>query len=223
VNPSPAALRARFGRCVAALGGRAEAADAVADTLLAAWAEPHRRYHDLEHLADCLRELDEAGAPAGRAVLAELALWYHDVVYVPGRGDSEARSAARLEADGSDLGLPDDVTARAAALVRATAHLGADPEAPLPDDAALVVDVDLAILGQPPERFLRFEHAVREEYAGVPRLLYFARRKAFLRRLLAAGHVYRTEAFRRRYEARARANVEALLRSPRYRWWRWIL
>jgi predicted metal-dependent HD superfamily phosphohydrolase len=39
-------------------------------------------------------------------------------------------------------------------------------------DAALLVDIDLAILGSPPERFERYERGVRLEYGHVPEKAY---------------------------------------------------
>lgn len=213
--PDRAALAARFAGLVTRLGG--VASEAVFARVYEAWSGPARRYHNVEHLVDCLRALD---AVAGGDE-AELALWYHDVVYEPGATDCEERSARQLLADAAEMGIPGAQVAavpggaaseRAAAAVRATAHGGAVSD-PL---AALVADIDLSILGRDPLRFMDYEYGVGEEYAAVPAKAFFAGRKRFLTALLAAP-LFHTPAFRERYEAGARAQVAALLASARYR------
>lgn len=216
----PDALATRFAALVTRLGGHATEADPVFRRLVTAWTSPGRRYHDLEHLADCLREVDRSAAPPSVADLAELALWYHDVVWAPRATDAEARSAARLEADAALLSLSPSVASAAAACVRATAHLaGVTPSGAA---AELVVDADLAILGRDPLRFLEYEFGVAEEHPRTPSIAFILARGRFLAGLLASPAIFRTQAFRDRYEATARANLAALLGSPRYRMHRWL-
>jgi predicted metal-dependent HD superfamily phosphohydrolase len=215
-----AAFADRFEALVRRLGGQAAQAHDVFRRLRRAWSAEERRYHDLQHLADCLRELDEASAQRGTADMAELALWYHDAVQEPRAGDCEERSAAMLREDGASLGLRRDSVLAAEASVRATAHFaGATRRGPAAD---LAVDIDLSILGRDVLRFMEFEYAVAEEYASVPAPTYFLARGRFLAALLASPSIFRTEHFRERYEARARSNIAALLRSPRYRAHRWL-
>ncbi|HEX7899907.1 MAG TPA: N-methyl-D-aspartate receptor NMDAR2C subunit [Planctomycetota bacterium] len=166
------------------------------DLLKARYAEPHRRYHTLEHIEHCLAEFDPALAQDPEAV--ELAIWFHDAVYDTRRSDNEERSAAWL----LEL-LPE--AKRAAELILVTKH----HQASTPDEA-LLVDVDLAILGQSKERFDRYEKQIREEYAWVPGLIFRRKRRKILRGFLERPFIYGTEAFRAKYEAAARAN---LLRS----------
>lgn len=215
-RPDEASLRRRFGRLVGRLGARANV-DAVFFRLHADWSSTARRYHDVEHLADCLRELDREPESPSRDVI-ELALWYHDAVYEPGASDSEERSATRLVADAAELGLATAHARAAAALVRATAH-GAHQEGG--DLAALVADIDLSILGRDPLRFMEYEYGVEEELAAIPRIALRRGRGSFLARLLEAP-IYRTASFRERFEDAARANIAALLESPRYRPYRWL-
>jgi predicted metal-dependent HD superfamily phosphohydrolase len=88
-------------------------------------------------------------------------------------------------------------------MVMATAHLGADLEG----DAALTVDVDLSILGQPSAIYDAFEHAVRKEYWWVPRRRFCAARVRVLRSFLDRSAIFRWPLFRERYESVARANL----------------
>jgi len=241
-----APLRARFIALVERLGGHGDRSSQAFARLETAWSAPHRRYHDREHLLDCLRELDgvrrESGGPASgtaaqgtRADVAELALWYHDAVYDPGRRDSEELSARLLLAEAAASNIPSRLALASAACVRATAHgapraatdraadaLHAATSASSEPPIDLVNDIDLAILGRDDLRFLEYEYSVEEEYAHVWSPYYFVARGRFLEALLAAPSIYRTRHFRARYEARARAHLEGLLASSRYRLHRWL-
>lgn len=215
------ALRGRFAALVERLGGDAPASSEVVERLCAAWGGAARRYHDLGHLAACLHELDKARAEPAIADLVELALWYHDAVYEPGAGDCEQRSARLLEADAAVLALPAEAVRRAADLVLATAH--GHGGAPVGDRATdLIVDIDLSILGRDVLSFMDFEYGVEEEYASTARFAFRVGRGRFLASLLASPHIFRTAYFRDRYERAARAQIGALLRSPRYRPYRWF-
>jgi predicted metal-dependent HD superfamily phosphohydrolase len=75
----------------------------------------------------------------------------------------------------------------------------------------LVVDVDLAILGEDGARFDEYERQVREEYAWVPDLMYRRTRAEVLQRFLDRGSIYSTAGMREWGEERARANLERSL------------
>jgi predicted metal-dependent HD superfamily phosphohydrolase len=73
--------------------GRAGDAEKTAADLVARYREPHRAYHNLDHIADCLEKLELA-----RSMLrdddfkaVELALFWHDAVYDPRAADNEEK------------------------------------------------------------------------------------------------------------------------------------
>lgn len=216
-RPDATILRGRFVGLVTRLGARSDGGP-IAERLLAAWNEPQRFYHDVEHLAECLATVDEALEAGANHDLAELALWYHDAVYDPRGKDNEGKSARSLETDGAVLGLPTELTLRGANLVRATAHGSAGPS----DDplAALVCDIDLAILGRDAMRFLEFEDSVRMEYAHVGSLAFAIARGRFLASLMDLPRIYASQWAHERFEDAARRNIGELLGSPRYLAWR---
>ena len=78
-------------------------------------------------------------------------------------------------------------------------------------DTVLVVDIDLAILGQSADLYAGFERAIRREYWWVPRARYVAGRSAVLERFLARSSIYQHDVFYERYEHRARQNLTAEL------------
>jgi predicted metal-dependent HD superfamily phosphohydrolase len=170
-----------------------------------AWNGMGRHYHTLTHLDACLREFDGVRELAARPAEVELALWLHDAVYRSWRRDNEARSA-ELAAD-LFRAAPIECVERVRYMILDTQHR----EQELGGDNALVVDVDLSILGQPAEVYGGFERAIRREYWWVPRARYVAGRSAVLEGFLGRSSIYQHDVFYRRYEARARENVMAEL------------
>jgi len=195
-------LRERFGDLWRRMGA-VDDGRRVFDDLLRAYREPHRRYHGVDHLGDCLEQLDGASATGEDRDLAETALWFHDAVYVPGAADNEARSAEWAARALAAAGAPEARAHQVARLVRLTDH--ARPA----DDpvGALVCDVDLSILGRPPAEFAEYERRIRAEYAHIPEPLYRMARASVLAGLLAREPLYRSDHFRGLYEAAARRNL----------------
>lgn len=190
---------------------------ALQEALAAAYAAPPRAYHHLGHVAEVLAELDRAGDERPWRGPAEVyvAALFHDAVYVAGRGDNEARSAA----------LAREVLPRAAPEVRVDAgrvdhlilltarHGSLGPADVAGDpDAARLLDADLAILAAPPAAYDAYERAIAAEYAAaVPAEAYRAGRRRFLERLLAAPRLFLDEANHDRLDRQARANLARAL------------
>ena len=180
--------------------------------VVAAWSEPHRRYHDLAHLAAVLGMAGRlvAGAPDPDAV--RLAAWYHDVVYDPQRTDNEQISADRARAGLRGL-VPDERVDEVVRLVLLTTS-----HDPAPDDrnGAALCDADLAVLAGPPEAYAGYASAVRAEYGHLSDEVFTAGRIAVLEQLLALPRLYRLPVVADDWTPRARANMTAeltLLRS----------
>lgn len=176
--------------------------------LIARYREPQRAYHTLDHVADCLRWLDEVRPLLASADEAALALWFHDAVYDPRRADNEEQSAALAAGALRAAGVGADAVARVAGLIRLTSHTAAE----VTGDGAIVCDIDLAILGAPPERFAQYDTAIRQEYAWVPEDIFRRERARVLAAFLARPRIYHTPYFGDALEQRARANLSAAIR-----------
>jgi predicted metal-dependent HD superfamily phosphohydrolase len=181
--------------------------DAWRDRLLASYAEPTRHYHTRQHLEECLALCDAFAHLAERPGEVALALWFHDAIYAPLANDNEAKSAAWAGAALREAGAGDAVIDRVQALIMATAR----HEAPDAGDTALVIDIDLAILGAAPARFAQYEAQIRAEYAAVPPDVFRDKRRAVLAQFLARPTLYTTPALRTRFEDQARANLRHAL------------
>ena len=184
------------------LGAKGDGEQAYAD-LVARYAEPHRAYHTLAHVAECLTTLDGARHLAVYPDEVELAVWFHDAIYDPHREDNEAQSAelARRTALGADVRKAS--AKRVYHLILATRHaaLPSDP------DQQLLVDVDLASLALPWDEFEENGRRIRQEYAFVPDEQFRAARVALFESFLSRPCIYATDLFRGKYEEQARRNL----------------
>lgn len=178
--------------------------------LQARYGEPHRAYHTWAHIEALLTDFQRLNWAAPLAV--EAALFFHDAVYQPLTTDNEAASAAlmrgvlqgRLERDALD---------HAEAIVLATARHTV-PEGlsdALAGDIRQFLDMDLAILGAPPDVFDAYDVAIRREFAEVPDAVFYPRRRAVMAGFLARPRIYLTDAFHRTHDAPARANLARLV------------
>lgn len=183
------------------------AARATGAELVARWAEPHRRYHTLAHLAAVLAAIDRLAGAAADPVAVRLAAWFHDAVYDGRPGWDEERSAQLAQARLPRCGVPAERVAEVARLVRLTA--AHDTLAEGDRDGAVLCDADLAVLGG--SGYQSFTGQIRQEYAHVPDELFRQGRAGVLRRLLDVPRLYRTDEAHELWEQRARANMSAEL------------
>jgi predicted metal-dependent HD superfamily phosphohydrolase len=161
-----------------------------------------RGYHDVLHLSEVVRRIDELGH--GDDVSLVLAAWFHDAVYDDQPDPSNEERSARLaetELAGSDVDV-----AEVARLVRLTAT-----HAPADDDwrGQVLSDADLAVLASDTTRYDEYVSGVRQEYAAYDDATFALGRLAVLQDLLGKPKLFHTEHARRHWEARARSNVAA--------------
>lgn len=202
-------LQAAWVRLLATFGVSPADAYPPFDALVAAHSEPHRHYHNLEHLAEMFRVASRLAAHTEDAAV-QLAIWFHDSVYDPRAKDNEARSAELAVEMLAPLGVPVPTIEKVKRLILATAHLLA-AEPPTDADAAVLLDADLAILAASEERYRRYAADIRKEYAFVPDTDYRAGRASVLKLFLARPQLFRNAVMIEEGEARARANLAAEL------------
>jgi predicted metal-dependent HD superfamily phosphohydrolase len=186
----------------------------TAEKLREQYRQRERCYHTLQHLNECLAALDAARSLASvpNADAIEMALWFHDLVYLP-RADNNEEESARIaelclvQAAASPL-LINDVKR----LILATKRHQHDSQ----EDAKWLIDIDLAIFGQPKERFAEYERQIRKEYEWVTEDVYREKRVEILEAFLLRPRLYQTDYFYQRLESQARANLRELVCSLKF-------
>ncbi len=178
--------------------------EGLRDSLLAAYSDPERGYHDVRHLAAVLRRLDELseGGTPYDDLPVRLAAWFHDAVY-DGERDAEERSAAWAEEALPTLVHP-DVVAEVARLVRLTEHHRPSEDDP---NGCALSDADLAVLASAPPAYDAYVAAVREEYDHLPDDVFVAGRADVLRGLADKPRLFHTAHGLDQWEERARHNL----------------
>jgi predicted metal-dependent HD superfamily phosphohydrolase len=180
-------------------------ADAVFAELVRSLRASNRHFHNLEHIRECVRRVDEVAPRLDDPDAVELALWFHDVIYTAGDPTNERRSAElflRLA-----TGAQPALRRRVSGLILATRHHGV----PRTNDRRYVEDIDLVGFGAPWGKFMRNGDLLRLEFAQQADVEYYAGQVAFLARLARRPAFFATDYFRRRFEARAQENLSRLL------------
>ena len=198
-------LQTGWVRFLGPLGVEPAAAYPAFDRLVAAYSEPNRHYHNLEHIVEMLKVAGRLAKHCANPVAVQFAVWFHDAIYDATRADNEERSAVLAIEELKNLELDGALAARVAELIRHTDHR----ERPGDADADVLRDADLAILGAGEARYRRYADAIRKEYAHVPDAAYRAGRAAVLEKFLARPRLFRTDALFLEAEAAARANLAA--------------
>jgi predicted metal-dependent HD superfamily phosphohydrolase len=168
-------------------------AQEVGDDLLAHYSESNRHYHGTGHIVSMLDGFNAIKTSFEDPLAAGLAIFFHDVIYDPSRHDNEEQSAQKLQ----DLlsGLVDPTRLETAARsIRATKQHALTPS----HDTNLLLDLDMAILGQPWPLYERYADGVMREYLPVygEAAYRHGRRTLFLEPTIAHGSVFLTDDFK---------------------------
>jgi predicted metal-dependent HD superfamily phosphohydrolase len=183
-------------------------ADLAFQYLAERYAERHRKYHTISHIAAGFQILKWARAYAEDPIALGCAWAYHDIKYdIPGP-ENEEKSARLARLVCADNGLH-ELGNRVYTYIIATKH----DAKPASRDGQLIADVDLApSFGASWEQFKHDTQCIQEEYVPtVPIDLFLAKNSELLAGFLKREHIFYLEPFRERFEAQARANIERLL------------
>lgn len=200
----PAALQAAWLQLAAALAIDDNSARDAYIQLERHYGQDHRAYHTLAHIADALHHVQRLSPYVQKLTEVQAAAWLHDVIYDPQAADNEEKSASYAAELLQALGQPPAFTAAVQRLILLTRDHHAAPD---DVDGSVLLDADLAILGEPPPVYARYAAAIRREYAWLPDTTYQSGRLALLKRFLQRPFIYHTPFMRREREQAARANL----------------
>ena len=195
----------RFEAMWLALGGHKETCRLNFDILEALYSQPGRRYHNLDHVKQCLDELEqweELNILPNRDI--EFALWYHDAIYcTDNTRDNERESALLAYQVTQSEEFEHKIESNIADLIIATRHDGNGHNSAYD----IIADIDLSILGKKPEIFHKYCDNIRKEYAQYSDNDYKTGRIKVLNKFLNKERIYNTTYFHTKYEKQARKNI----------------
>jgi predicted metal-dependent HD superfamily phosphohydrolase len=165
----------------------------IGDYLLAQYSGSDRHYHSVRHIVSMLDGFESLKAKFEQPVAAELAIFFHDVIYDAARSDNEEQSAIKMKE--KLHGIVDDAILTSAAFsIEATKKHASTPNS----DTNLILDLDMAILGQPWAVYERYAKGVMQEYLPVygEEAYRQGRLKLFLEPTIAHGDIFLTDDFK---------------------------
>jgi predicted metal-dependent HD superfamily phosphohydrolase len=169
-----------------------------------AYMEPWRYYHNVGHILFCFKELEQVEKVIGNLTVCRIALWYHDVIYVPGSLYNEKMSGELAELHVRLL-APDQnfLGSIIKDMIKGT------PNKELRGDWKYFHDVDFSILGQTEKIYSEYVRSIYKENMtlfGQEQITDY--RERFLRKMLLEKKIFKSEYFRDLYEEKARANIK---------------
>lgn len=172
------------------------------------YTQPHRHYHNMNHINDCLAEFE-----AARDSFPELsdrdrnqiitAIWFHDAVYNPYSKQNEANSADLIPVVAGDY-ISTHYELRD--MIMATSrHLVTQPDLPL--RTQILLDIDLSGFGQPFDICWKNSENIRKEYYNTSDLDFNKGRLAFLQTIILRPSLYYTNYFKEKYDIQSHKNL----------------
>lgn len=187
-------------RCL--LDSAIDESSVIHQQLIVSYSEPQRFYHTLVHIGHCLSLFDKIKTRLQNPEALELAIWYHDVVYMPGAKDNEQLSADLFMTTTKGF-FSDSLRNMVYQHIMATVHDGSEVKN---TDTDYMLDIDLSSFGRPWPEFIRDSDNLRLEMQSMPEDEYYQKQATFQNNLFARARFFRSNYFYERYESQARQN-----------------
>lgn len=164
------------------------------------YTDKSRHYHTLKHICHML-----SNSPIALTIEQTLAIWFHDAIYNPMSTTNEEDSAQLV----TKLYNVDDLERYANIDKIKAIIMSTKKHEPLCEDAKLVLDLDLAILGANSDIYLDYVDKVKAEYTQhIPVHIFNKGRADFLSKFLQREALFFTEWGLNNFEMSARANLK---------------
>jgi len=189
-----------WGRCL--LDAAKDESALIHQRLVDSYSEPHRFYHTLVHIEECLLLFDKIRPELQNPEAVELAIWFHDAVYQPGAKNNEQLSADQFMALTDNIFDP-QLRETVYRHIIATVHNESEVKNA---DTKYLLDIDLSSFGRPWPEFLRDSDNLRREMKSLTDEVYYQRQTSFQDKLFSQPRFFRNDYFYDNYETQARQN-----------------
>ncbi len=179
------------------------------DELIRFYSSDTRQYHGLPHIVKLLSLWEEYRFSLKDEDVVFLAIWFHDAIYNTWRSDNEEKSAFWARETLKESTMSPESIEKVEQYIWATKTHESNNDA----DLDFFLDFDLSILGSDDAIYDVYARQIREEYSLTPSFLYKRGRKKVLQALLERPNLYHTATFQKKFEAKARENIERELAS----------
>lgn len=132
-----------------------------------------------------------------------LAIWFHDVIYYIGSDRNEINSCHYMTSLLKES-VQEDMLNKAVMIIQATAnHFKKNEEIEI---GHLVLDMDIASIGGPPDFYNSVSDCIKKEYPQISLEDFNTARMNFMKKIAEKGYIYRTEYFKQ-FEEQAKKNL----------------
>jgi predicted metal-dependent HD superfamily phosphohydrolase len=166
--------------------------------------EPHRKYHNLTHIAKLFSITQRLNLQI--TVAQCLAIWWHGAVYIPGAKDNEEKSV-ELMYEHSDYN-------HAAKAIASTIILDTKHHKATIKESEIVCDLDMFVFAEDDLAYNHYESNVMEEYVRYFKItpeVYIKGRIKFLEQLQLT-NIFNSEVFKQ-YEDKAQSRITRVLKE----------
>jgi predicted metal-dependent HD superfamily phosphohydrolase len=174
------------------------------DKLLKAYQSEKRYYHDLTHIISLLKLFEEHHGALLDKDVVYLAIWFHDAVFDAWKSDNEEQSAEWAKEFLTTIGFPNAKADKVVNFILATKTHESNGDG----DMNYFLDFDLSILSADDTIYDVYTKQIRDEYSFYPSFLYNRGRRKILQNFLNKNHIYKTDVFYGKNEAKARENIQ---------------
>ncbi|MGE8721559.1 HD domain-containing protein [Leptospira terpstrae] len=175
------------------------------------YSEPHRTYHNLNHLYQMLGEYDLVSKELKDPEITLFALYYHDLIYDVTSKTNEEESANIAKERLSELTIENERIETCMEHILATkSHRLGDKCHP---DTSYFLDIDISILGSEETKYYEYANNIRKEYSIFSDADYQTGRIQVLHHFIENIRLFHTDFFFDRYEMRSRHNVKLEIHS----------
>lgn len=177
------------------------------------YTQPHRTYHNLNHINECLTELENTPSllTYGQRMIVEKAIWYHDAVYNPYSRMNEVYSAMLVQEDPRMINVPvKNIIYRTAyhTITQTVTDPETKEEMPLDIATQVMLDIDLSGFGKNTPECLKNGENVRREYYKTTDYQFAEGRLKFLRAIMQRESLYYTDFFKEKYHVMSQRNLK---------------
>lgn len=170
------------------------------------YTKKSRHYHNLSHIYNILIQAKDFKSEIHDLETLKFSIWYHDIIYKSSKKDNEKKSALFAEKRLKFFNFNEGKIEIIKKLIVSTEkHELALKEN---QDNAILLDLDLSILGTNWETYKKYVINIRREYKIYPDFMYKPARKKVLNHFLKRESLYFTDDFKTKYEVQARKNLK---------------
>ena len=167
------------------------------------YTESHRYYHTFQHIEHCLLQLSDCAQYIKYPQEVELAIWFHDVIYVPGAKDNEQKSADLFGQLFVTILAPENLN-RIKSLILSTTH---NTELTT-NDEKFMVDIDLSSFAASNKQYQKNNLNLRKEQLNLSDYDFNKKQLSLLNLIIKRERIFKTRFFYENLEQAARVNIK---------------